>query len=871
MIKKLHTYLLVSLGTICFSTQAYAARIMEKNLTKEDWQCKVIDGKWSCERPEKPKNVFDKKLKTPEREKALADDLGWVKDVSTFVGGYYNNDSQFTKALCESKKTDLSYQNGEYDTDGTFVASGNVEVLQCDQELYGDNAIVDFNTDKSSIRSLVMTGDVISRQPSTGIVLRTKEFDSNLNDNTYSTGNIYFRMPSQTPNTRIYDKDHYSGYLRGYANSMKKEDADNLIFNDAYITSGGPYDNDWKISGENIDIDTKEEMAYVKNGFFKIKDIPVLYIPYLSHPINDKRRSGFLMPQYANTEGAGFGVTLPYYFNLAPNYDLLLSTTIWSKSGIMESANFRYMTDYFEGEFDGSILPIDFQQGKMRGAFSYTNTGNFKNGITTNLRYDYVSDKDFYDDFSVGDVNLVTKTLLDRQFDVNYGNSNIDSSLTLLDYGVVNPDLNLANRPYAKLPEFKFDANADGYTSDSLSLSIETLNTYFYKEASIIDNNPDVVPKVGTNINGFRSYEAPKVQGNFSDTWGFINPSLQVPVRYYQLQSRNTDTIKFNKGNVTSVLPIFNIDAGAYFDRDYATKDGSYTQTLEPRLFYTYIPYQNQSDIPLFDTGLQNEQYMQMFQVNRFTGHDRINNANQVTYALESTTVNQEDGSTIVSAKIGQQLFLADRNVTLCQGNSGCSNTDLMDPYSDNSFSPIMGSFEFQVIKNIYFSAQANYRMQTGKVDYQVYQLSYKDDNENIFNVSYDNIANNWNGMTQEQINEGQLPRPQETVTLSTILNITDHWGVAALWNYNFIQNQTADVFGGVQYDAKSWTIRALIQASAFTNATPNDPDALDPLTTSYILEFELKGLGGVGDTSNLSNRLNQINGYTSGQWGAGT
>lgn len=870
MVKKIHKYLLVSLGAICFTAQGYAARIMEKNPMKEDWQCKVVDGAWNCERPEKPDNVFDKKLKTPQKDKALASDLGWVSDVSTFVGGYYNNDSQFTKALCESKKTDLSYEDGEYDTDGTFIATGNVEVLQCDQELYGNNAIVDFSKDKSSIRSLVVTGDVISRQPSTGIVLRTKEFDSNLDDDTYSTGNIYFRMPSQTPNTRIYDREHYSGYLRGYADSMKKQDADNLMFNDAYITSGGPYDDDWKISGENIDIDTKEEMAYVKNGFFKIKDIPVLYIPYLSHPINDKRRSGFLMPQYASTQGAGFGVTIPYYFNLAPNYDLLVGATVWSKAGVMGDATFRYMTDYFNGQFSGSFLPYDLQTGTMRGAFSYTNTGNFRNGITTNLRYDYVSDADYYDDFSVGDVNLVTKTLLDRQFNVKYSNANVDTSLTLLDYGVVNPDLNLANRPYAKLPEFKLNATTDGYTPDAVTFNIETLNTYFYKEASIIDNSAEN-PKIGTNVNAFRSYEAPKVQGNFSDTWGFLNPSLQVPVRYYQLQRQNTDTIKFDKGNVSSVIPIFNIDAGAYFDRDYATKDGTYTQTLEPRLFYTYIPYQDQSDIPLFDTGMQNEQYMQMFQVNRFTGYDRINNANQVTYALESTTVDQIDGTTLVSAKIGQQMFFADRNVTLCQGGNGCKSTDLMDPYSDQTFSPIMSSFEFQVVKNIYFSAQANYRTQTGKIDYQIYQLSYKDENENILNISYDNIQNNWNGMTQEQINEGKLPTPQETVTLSTILNVTDHWGIAALWNYNFIRKQTADVFGGIQYDAKSWTVRALIQASAFTNAQPNDPEALAPLTSSYILEFELKGLGGVGDTSGFANRLNQINGYTSGQWGAGT
>ncbi|MWZ38937.1 LPS-assembly protein LptD, partial [Francisella tularensis] len=243
-----------------------------------------------------------------------------------------------------------------------------------------------------------------------------------------------------------------------------------------------------------------------------------------------------------------------------------------------------------------------------------------------------------------------------------------------------------------------------------------------------------------------------------------------------------------------------------------------------PRLFYTYIPYQDQTNIPLFDTSLQNEQYMQMFQVNRFTGYDRINNANQLTYAIEASTTNQDNGTTLASAKIGQMAYFADRKVNLCQGNSACPNPGLMDPFSTDTFSPIMSSFEFQVMKNIYLSAQVNYRVKQQNVDYQVYQLSYKDENENIFNVSYNNIANNWNSLTQQQIAEGAKPQPQETITLSTVLNITDHWGIAALWNYNFQQKQIANIFAGLQYNAKSWAVRALWQKTAYTNQDPNNP-----------------------------------------------
>ncbi|API86383.1 LPS-assembly protein LptD [Francisella uliginis] len=868
MLKGIRKYLLICFGTVLCTVQANAARILDKNPIKEDWKCKVVDGQWSCQRSKKPKNVFNKELKPAQKEKALADDLGWVNKPDYFVGGYYSNDSQFTKALCESKRTDVSYENAEYDTDGTLIASGNVEVLQCDQELYGNNAIVNFNTDRSSIKSLVMTGDVIARQPSTGIVLRTKELDTNVNDGTFSAGETYFRMARKTPDTRIYNKDNFSGYLRGYAKSFKKEDANNLILSDGYITSGGPYDNAWKITGKNIDIDTKEEMAYVKGGYFEVEDVPVMYLPYFSHPISDKRRSGFLMPSFAQNGNSGLALSVPYYFNLAPNYDLLLNSIFWTDRGLMEDGTFRYKSEYTENQFEGSIVPYDFQAQKMRGAFSLSSKGDFENGITTNLQYDYISDSQYYNDFSAGNVNLVTKTLLDREFDVNYTNDNIDSSVTVLDYGVVNPDIDLANIPYGKLPEVKFNVTSDGYTPDYLTVSMDTLNTFFYKAKGTIEPLKDATAQ-GTNVNGFRSVEAPKITGNFANSWGYINPSLELPVRYYQLNNQASDVVKFNQNSVTSVLPIFNIDASAYFDRDYTTDDGAYTGTLRPRLFYTYIPYQDQSNIPLFDTSQQNEQYMQMFQVNRFTGWDRINNANQLTYALEASTTNQADGSTVASAKIGQMMFFDDRKVSLCQGQPNC-NPSTFDPYANDTFSPIMSSFEFQVMKHIYLSAQINYRLQSQKFDYQVYQLSYKDENENIFNISFNNIDRDWNAITQQQINQGIAPPSQETITLSTILNITDHWGLTALWNYNFKQAKTSNVFAGFQYNAKSWAIRALWQATAYTNEDPNNTQALGSLTNTYLLEFELKGLGGAG-ASNLASRLNQINGYESGEWGVGT
>ncbi|ABK89605.1 LPS assembly protein LptD [Francisella tularensis subsp. novicida] len=864
MLKLNYQKLLIGFSTLLLVIPGNAARITGENSIKEDWGCEAVDGEWSCKRTNKPMDIFDDTLTEDDREKTLAYDLAWVNEPSYLVGGYYSNDYQFTKKLCESEKIELGYQNSEFLSDGTLVASGNVEMMSCDQEIYGNNAVINLTDDFAGIRSLVMTGNVIAKQPSTGILIRTTEMGTNMNDGNYSTGQAYFRFPREMPETRIYNKQNFTGYIRGYATTLKKESSD-LIITDGYITSNDPYDNSWKITGDYINIDIDKEMLYIKNGFFKIKDIPVMYLPYYSHPTSNKRRSGFLNPNFVQNQRSGWGVSIPYYFNLAANYDLLLQTVIWSERGIMENATLRYMDKYFQSQFEGSIVPYDFKEGKIRGAFTLSTTAQYEN-INANFKYEYVSDATYYDDFSAGDINLVTKTLLDRQLGISYNNSYVDFGITLLDYGIVNPIINLANIPYAKLPEVKFNLTSAGYTPDYLTLSLNTLNTYFYKSPWPV--NPSVAPTVGTNVNTFRFYEAPKIELNLSKSWGYMKPSLELPIRYYKLNNKPTDIIKFKNSNVTSVLPIFNIDAGAYFDKDYTNENGTYTSTLYPRLFYTYIPYQNQTDIPLFDTSLQNEQYMQMFQVNRFTGYDRINNANQLTYAIEASTTNQDNGTTLASAKIGQMVYFEDRRVTLCQGNSACPTPGSMDVFSKDRFSPIMSSFEFQVIKNIYLSSQINYRIERENIDYQVYQLSYKDDNENIFNVSYNNIASDWSSLTQEQINQGVKPSSQETITLSTILNITDHWGIAALWNYNFQQKKISNAFAGFQYNTKSWIVRALWQSSAYTNQDPNNPNFLGDLNNTYMLEFEFKGLGSVNNNGNLSSRLQQINGYKIGQWG---
>ena len=862
--RSLKKIVLACIGSITLISSSYATKIIENNPIQEDWECSAIDGEWKCVKPTIKNNIFTPDLSKKQKQRALAKALMWIPDRKMHSKGYYYNDTNGVKPYCDAGNSNLSYQDAEIDKDGMIIAKGNVAFLQCGQKLFCDTAIVALNKKNTGIAAINLIGNVTAEQPKKSIIIKANDMMSNLEDSTSTASDAYFRFKVTMPDYVIYDKNHFTQALRGHAKILDQTNKTNYRMQDAYITSASPYSNTWKITSDVMDIDTKENMFYLKNGFLKVKNVPIIYFPYFAHPLTPERRSGFLMPYYVHNSNAGYGFVIPYYFNLAPNYDLLLNNILWSNRGIMQTGNFRYLTDTNSGEFRGSFIGYDSKKKKPRGDFTFYDNGNYDNGFSTSLRYDYVSDNDYYDDFSAGNISLMTKTLLDREISVSYSNDYVDTRLEFLKYGLVNSDLFVNNIPYAKLPDLKLNFDASDSIPSYMDLTLNTQNTYFYKEAAIYEDNN---PEEKTNVNAFRSYESPKFMFDIERTYGYFKPSLEVPIRYYNLDNKDTDLIKFKKNDVLSVIPIFNIDSALYFDKDFSNSSGSYTETLEPRLFYTYIPYQNQQDIPLFDTNLQNQSYSQMFEVNRFSGMDRINNANQISYALETKTLDNDTGDSVFEAKIGQQMFFADRKVSLAQGyNSDFENPNQMDQFYNQRFSPIMSTMSYNFTDNLYFSTELTYRLNNRNWDYQTYSLEYTSDKHNLFNISYNNIANNYAGMTQDQINNGDKPESQKSVAVSGLVNLTQTWSVAGLINYNIVAKKTSDMFAGVQYDQPSWGARFIYQKT-ISNFNVNDPSELvGDLNSTFMLQIELKGIGAFSNR-NLQARLDQISNYDN-DWG---
>jgi LPS-assembly protein len=328
--------------------------------------------------------------------------------------------------------------------------------------------------------------------------------------------------------------------------------------------------------------------------------------------------------------------------------------------------------------------------------------------------------------------------------------------------------------------------------------------------------------------------------------------------RAYALSNTNVNGLP--NSSIQSSIPMFNIDSGVYFDRAFSMAGQQYTQTLEPRIYYLYVPYRNQSDIPIFDTGINTFTYSSLFQNNRFSGIDRIGDANQISTAV-STNVNNAQGQTLLTAAIGQIYYFRDRDVTICTNTPGSPPcVQIEDPYYNKPQSDLAGLFTYNFNPQWSFNSNATYNPYTASTDMQSYQFQFKPDAAHLFNFGYQDTQNDYSLLTTQQLLQGmQAPRIAQ-LTASFIWQLLPQWNLMGLSNYSLNEHRLVSIFGGIQYSSCCWSV-SLVQSRYLTSTDPNNPQIIDgPAINATVLQFELKGLGGTSDQIGLY--AQQIPGY---------
>lgn len=798
---------------------------------------------------------------TPEmRQNALLQALGWINDpngVSVLCqtcGGYYD-ESHFPlpSSLSISAAPTVIKANPpvSYQLSGNATFNHGVVVQQPGRIFYATHAVLIPDPTTGKLDRLHATGGTRMEQSDALMLAQSLDADLDSHHTELQQVDYLFKVNATTlavdNSTTNNESPVFTGFAHGTAESVTQVGKHQFVLKHVKYSTCAPTSRQWELASQKLYIDQDEGQGHAYNTFFEVHDVPLLYFPYFTFPTNNQRKSGFLYTMASTAPGGGLSLPIPYYFNLAPNFDDTFTPDFYTQRGILFINNFRYLTASSLGNIQGEIIPYD-QEDNNQTRYSYTinDNRNYGPNWSSAINFNQVSDQNFLADFNILGANQV---LLNKSGALNYQSSHWTAQALLQSYQVVNPTLLTANTPYNELPSLSAKAQYPDFLSP-LSFSLATSYVNFQKLPQAGEINP---------VDGQRLNFMPSLSVPMTASYGYLTPNLTWDSTLYTLENNLENNFPQTTPSIN--VPIFDIDSSLYFDRSLNIGSNSYTQTLSPRLFYLYVPYENQNDIPIFDTSINTFSFNQLFTTNRFSGLDRIGDANQLSYAL-TTNINNAQGAQIIGAGIGQIYYFENRQVSLCQNTPGstapCIQTE--NPYYNESLSDVASYFSYNFNPQWSFVTNITYNPNIRLLDSQSYNIQYLPTNNNLLNIGLETNRQNYSLLSTQQIIAGTAPPTSSVFDGSFVYNISTNWATVASVNYSIENNGMVSAFGGIQYNSCCWALR-LMAYRYVVGANPNTPSVLTgPTNTVYMVQFLLKGLGSAGDQMN--GLLTSIPGY---------
>ncbi|MEA3274373.1 MAG: LPS assembly protein LptD [Pseudomonadota bacterium] len=659
---------------------------------------------------------------------------------------------------------------------------------------------------------LTLSGDIQLDQGHRHIQADEMTYDANSAD-VVATGNAYFAHPwmrivgtraemnLETDQGSIWNT-HYR--LTGPINARGSADQADLVdptltrYRNITYTACPPGRNDWSLQASELEIDRAEGKGVARHAKLRVGDVPILYTPYLSFPIDDRRKSGVLVPSIGNSDENGFDVTIPYYVNIAPNMDATLFPRYMSKRGGMLGAELRYLTRQQRLELYGEVIPQDrqFKDNGTRGALRLEQSGRYGSSWSSYVNFNAVSDDEYLEDFG-NRLEITSLRNIERRGDLVYSGKGWRLLTRLQDFQTVDASIPPESRPYGRLPELLLTLSPRRL-GPGIELGLDGEYDYF-------DNS--------ARVNGHRLAVQPYARWPLRRPYGHLIPRVNLYSATYGLRNQDPG----DPDNPSYAIPSVNLDGTLIFERNISWLGQESLQTLEPRLFYLYTPFDDQEDTPVFDSSELSFSFNSLFRQNRFTGRDRIGDANQLTLGLTSRTLATRSGYELLRASIGQILYFRDRDVQI----SG--------PSEDAGSSAIAGEFSARFLPN--WSGRASFQWDPNKDEEQsekrVLELHYETPEEHLVNLAY-----------RFDLGTSEETRYEDT-------DISFRWPVnpklqfVGRWFYSLLHSETIEAFAGVEYGQCCWRMRLL------GRHLKNKPDSEG--NTTIMVQMELAGLGTIG------------------------
>lgn len=749
---------------------------------------------------------------------------------------------------------------------------GNVTIKQPEREVLANRASSIYDTKTHRITQLEASGNVRLRQPGMLFFANHAKLDT-LDKKAEFTDVAYRLLRQSAPRDKIsyHGKSVYkvvgqSG--RGTAKTAKQLKPKVYELHHANYSTCKPGSCAWQVKASHIKVDDNKKLIKAYNGSFWFFGVPIMYTPYFSFSYDNTRKSGFLLPIVGYSRSGGMELGEPYYFNFAPNVDMTFSPIWYSKRDWRLNNKLRYLTWSSLGQLYISLLPHDrafakFRQQKLIDNPNAPGAERLKNATATRaylswqqrtqltpawnsyIDISYVSDDYYFRDFG-SDTDELTRGQVKQAINVNYQAKHWSVLSRLSNYQTLHP-VDTAESfldQYARVPDITAVGN---YPHDHWDFTLLNQFTYFA--------HPLIANYFKTNlpsVTGGRLNIAPSVEYDASQAWGYIKPQVKWQTTGYLLSGWQQNNIPYNAApghqkNILRSLPVIDVDSGLYFDRNTNLFGDSYRQTFEPRLYYVYVPYQNQQDIPLFDASERLFTYDSIFRSNRFDGLDRVSDANQFGLGLTSRFFNQKSDIEAIDLSIGEIIYLQHRRVTLSNRPSSFNNTH---------FSPIAAQANYYMWHNIRLTGDLVWDPNQKIIDDSRVNLQYYLDQKHIFNIGY--TDQRYSELDPGNSLSDSSNSDVHSISASFTWGLPWHWQAMGAVDINLAKGYVQDYMGGLQYDSCCWALR-VVASRQFTFLSTNNSPQYD---TRYYIEWLFKGLSSIGYNSASSLLESKIPGY---------
>ncbi|GGO86389.1 LPS-assembly protein LptD [Marinobacterium nitratireducens] len=610
-------------------------------------------------------------------------------------------------------------------------------------------------------------------------------------------------------------------HARGYAERILRLEDGRIRIEDGAYTQCEPGSNSWRLAADSITLNTETGFGEARGATLEVLDTPVLYVPWFYFPIDDRRVSGFLYPSINYSSSSGLDLAVPYYFNLAPNFDDTLTPRIITEHGLMLENEFRYLNRWSHNVLSNAILVDDDETGDNRWLLGFDHEGQPWKGWESFVDYTAVSDNDYFDDLDPTNLEIGYRSHLNKLGELRYEAPDWSFTARAHSYQTLSDD---DKSPYRRLPQFLLEGDAPGLPG-GLDASYIAEYVHFDRD------DEDPLLTAFERMQGDRVHLRPGISLPLANNWGYLKPSLSIWATQYQLD--NAPPGFDDKPTVTTTVA--SLDSGLVFEREAVFGDNRYRQTLEPRAFYLNVPQEDQDDIPAFDTSELDFRYDSLFRENRFSGRDRIGDANQLSLGIASRFY-EDSGLERFSVALGQALYFDDREVQLVSEDNPTPETQT-ESRSNYAFTAnwtltedLRLNHDSEWDQDSFGSVAHNYRVTFSPKDDRMLYGAYRQRDD-----------------VREQMDVGMR------------WPLTQEWNMLARWRQDLDRSDTLDALVGLEYKDCCWKVRFGYRQWL----KDDDGDRVED--EAVLVQFVLRGLGSVGDDE-TTQFITEITGFDEGK-----